>query len=110
MIASMAGKPLLTHGATGWRAWVLSIGVNDYGGQATLPSLTNAVNDACLIFETLTKAYNFEGELLARAVDIERGAHPELLSRRSGDGGRLEVIDALARLRRQMLQTFARRS
>lgn len=100
--SASAGKPVETSGR---RAWILSVGVNDYGGQRALPSLTAAVNDACLIFETLTQKYNFEGELLARARDIESGPHGRLLAHRSGNGLRSEIFEALARLRRRMVPT-----
>lgn len=83
------------------RIWTISVGVNDYGGRPELGNLTNAVNDACLVHETLSRRFDVDARLLASVRDIAGGPHADLVPEAAAEGTREDIIDALADVRRR---------
>lgn len=83
------------------RIWAISVGVNDYGGRPELGNLMNAVNDACLVHETLSRRFDVDARLIASVRDITSGPHADLAPEAVSEGGREDIINALADVRRR---------
>ncbi|HOX02590.1 MAG TPA: SUMF1/EgtB/PvdO family nonheme iron enzyme [Verrucomicrobiota bacterium] len=94
------------------RRWTVVAGVRHYGdfARTRLPSLENAVNDACRIYRLLVRDYGCTGRLLCRLEDVQ--AYDERLGDRAtplaplvaGNGSRAEVLDAIDEVRRNAAQ------
>lgn len=87
--------------ATDVQRWALCVGVNDYGAQPGLPNLRCAVNGACLVYETLAEAYNFQAVLLAHPRDVSGGPHAPMARLSEGTGSAEDIIEQINRLRRR---------
>jgi len=84
------------------RQWVVVGGVSDYGDASFtgLPSLENAVNDACRIYRVSTRQYGFTGRLLARPEDVDAAdqmlfpGQPPLRREVAGSGTARDILGA----------------
>lgn len=90
------------------RRRLISVGVGDYRGGLSL--LRNAVNDACLVYQILTRELGFTGSLLCRNEDVgtahydpvfEQYEDLGLVSECAGNGTREDILDALDRVAKE---------
>ncbi|MBP7053424.1 MAG: SUMF1/EgtB/PvdO family nonheme iron enzyme [Phycisphaerae bacterium] len=82
--------------------YVLSVGVDDYGGQIAIPNLHCAVNDACSVYRVLRTLYNADGRLLySNGSSTSVGGGPRPLAPQ-GHGTRAEVLQAINEARRYL--------
>ncbi len=79
------------------KIYILSIGVNDYGGQIAIPNLQCAVNDAVAVFRTFRNYYNADGALLC-SDQIELKSTEKPLN--VGLGTRQDILEAINNTRR----------
>jgi len=82
--------------------WLLAVGVRTYGGagggRADLPT---AANDACLLYQTLTEDFGFEGVLLVEQHAIDpQGPYRTLRSRTAGEGTAEQIRNHLREMAR----------
>lgn len=85
------------------RRWAVVVGVSYYGdfGRTRLQSLPNAANDACRLFEVLTRGYECTGTLLCRTDEVvayeQMAGIPAgtLTPSVAGNGSRTDIVDAV---------------
>lgn len=80
------------------RIYVLSIGINDYGGQIAIPNLYCSVNDAYNVYRVFRTLYNADGQFLS-SDEPPASAGP---CKPRGRGTRAEILQAFNEARRYL--------
>lgn len=78
--------------------YILSVGVNDYGGQIQVPNLSCAVNDASNVYRVFRTVYNADGKLLGSSQGPALVGASEPQER----GTRAEILQAINEARRHL--------